>query len=84
MAKQTLTGKAFEYSLLQEFYNRLKNITIVQIVENEPYRTAKKCFESFSEKEQDAYRLNSSAAVNFLIDIEPKLSNGINKTDFWK
>jgi hypothetical protein len=81
MASQTITGKAFEYSLLQEFYDRLKSVTKIEILENEPYLTAKKCFESFSENEQDDYRLNSSAAVNFLIDIEPRLSNGIDETD---
>lgn len=82
MAKQTLTGKAFEYSLLYEFFGRLKNFTDVKIVENEPYKTAQRYFDSFSEIEQDAYRLNSSAAVNFLLDIEPRLSNGINESDF--
>lgn len=81
MAIQTKTGKAFEYALLQEFYQRLKNITITNIVENAPYKTARRCFEEFDEDEQDSYRINSSAAVNFLIDIEPRLSHGIDKTD---
>lgn len=81
MAIQTKTGKAFEYALLQEFYQRLQHITSTSIVENDPYRTAKRCFEEFDEDEQDSYRINSSAAVNFLIDIEPRLSHGIDKTD---
>lgn len=81
MALQTITGKAFEYSLLQEFYNRLEKITNVNIIDNEPFKNAKKCFENFGENEQDSYRLNSSAAVNFLIDIEPRLSYGINQHD---
>ncbi len=81
MAKQVLTGKAFEYALLLEFYERLRNITSVIIIENEPLKNAKKCFESFNEIEQSSYRITSSAAVNFLLDIEPRLSHGINEKD---
>ena len=36
---------------------------------------------SFEEKEQGNYKLVASFAVNFLIDIEPRLSNGINNED---
>ena len=80
-AKQTKTGKAFEYALLNSFLERLEIKTNVFVVENEPYKTAKKCFESFNETEKGLYNLNASFAVNFLIDLEPRLSNGINKTD---
>ncbi len=80
-AKQTKTGKAFEYSLLNAFLERLKILTSVSVVENEPYKTAKKHFNSFNETEQGLYNLNASFAVNFLIDLEPRLSNGINKSD---
>jgi len=82
MAIQTKTGKAFEYALLKEFYDRLKkpNNNVV-IIDNEPFKTAKSCFESFSEDEQGLYSLVSSAAINFLVDIEPRLSNGINPKD---
>lgn len=81
MAIQTINGKAFEYALLLEFYQRLKILTIVSITENEPYKTAKRFFDSFAEKDQDIFRITASAAINFLIDIEPRLSNGINKDD---
>lgn len=81
MANQTINGKAFEYVLLLEFYQRLKVLTSVSITENEPYKTAKGFFDSFTEKEQDIFRITASAAINFLIDIEPRLSNGINKDD---
>ena len=85
MAIQTKTGKAFEYALLKEFYQRLKspNNNVV-IVDSEPYQTAKKCFESFSEDEQGLYSLVSSAAINFLVDIEPRLSNSISPKDTLK
>ncbi|WNH09263.1 HaeIII family restriction endonuclease [Thalassobellus suaedae] len=81
MASQTINGKAFEYALLFEFHERLKTITSVSITKNEPYKTAKGFFNSFSEPEQDTFRITASASINFLIDIEPRLSNGINKDD---
>lgn len=81
MASQTTNGKAFEYALLFEFYERLKTITSVSITENEPFQNAKGCFDSFVENEQDTFRIIASAAINFLIDLEPRLSNGISKED---
>lgn len=81
MAIQTITGKAFEYALLQEFYNRLKTITSVNVIKNAPFNTAKKSFESFNDSEKGAYRITASATVNFLLDIEPRLSGGINEKD---
>ena len=50
MASQTVNGKAFEYALLFEFYERLKTITSVSISKNKPYKTAKGFFEGFSVK----------------------------------
>lgn len=82
MAIQTKTGKAFEYALLKEFYQRLNQAhNNVIIIDSEPYKTAKTCYERFSEDEQGLYSLVSSAAINFLVDIEPRLSNSINIDD---
>ena len=81
ISKQTINGKAFEYALLNEFLERLKLSTTVSVVDNDPFKTAKKCFLSFEEKEQSHYKLVASFAVNFLLDIEPRLSNGINNND---
>jgi hypothetical protein len=81
VAIQTINGKAFEYALLKEFYERLKAFTNVSIIESEPFKTALKCFLSFNEKEQSHYSLVASFAVNFLLDIEPRLSNGISDKD---
>lgn len=81
MASQTINGKAFEFALLTEFKDRLTPKTTVSVIESEPYKTAQKCFSSFTEEEQGHYRLVSSFAVNFLIDIEPRLSNDINEKD---
>lgn len=80
-ADQTTTGKAFEYAILKEFYNRLKDITNVSVIENEPYYTAQKCFNFFGEIEQGYYKLSASFAINFLIDLEPRLSNDIEPND---
>ncbi len=82
MAEQVKTGKAFEYALLKEFYNRLNTKdNNLQVIESEPYFTAKKAYESFNETEQGRYNIVSSSAVNFLIDIEPRLSYSLNKED---
>lgn len=81
VASQTINGKAFEYALLKEFLERLKAVTTVSVVENDPFKTALKCFISFSEKEKSHYSLVASFAVNFLLDIEPRLSNGISDKD---
>jgi hypothetical protein len=81
VASQTINGKAFEYALLKEFLERMKVVTSVSIVENDPYKTALKCFLSLSEKDRSHYSLVASFAVNFLLDIEPRLSNGISDKD---
>ncbi|TDE45522.1 HaeIII family restriction endonuclease [Flavobacterium rhamnosiphilum] len=81
ISTQTINGKAFEYALLNEFLERLKVVTSVTVIENEPFKTALKCFVSFDEKEQSHYKLVASFAVNFLLDIEPRLANGINEND---
>jgi len=41
---QTINGKAFEYALLNEFLERLKLSTTFLVVDNESFKTAKKCF----------------------------------------
>lgn len=81
MASQTTNGKAFEYALLLEFYERLKDVTNVSILKNEPYETAKNCFESFDETQINIFRITASTAINFLIDIEPRLSNSVSDDD---
>jgi len=81
MANQTINGKAFEYALLIEFYERLNKITSVSITKNDPYKTAKGFFDSFEETEKDTFRITASASINFILDIEPRLSNGISEKD---
>lgn len=80
-ATQTINGKAFEYALLHEFQGKLQKVTTVQVIENEPFQKAKECFYVINEKEQSRNLLVASAAVNFLIDIEPRLSYGLSSND---
>ena len=81
MAIQTKNGKSFEYAILKEFKERLEKITKVEVIENNALITAKKHFDSFSLLEQGEFLLYASFSVNFLIDIEPRLSNSFNDKD---
>ncbi len=78
---QMRTGKAFEYALLIEFYEKLIGKTKVQIIKNSSYNIAFDCFDDLSLTDQSRYLLSASFAVNFLIDLEPRLSYGIDVTD---
>lgn len=80
-SKQMTTGKAFEYALLASFADKLKYKTTVEVVKNSSYKNAKNCFLKSSSKEKTDYALTASFAVNFLMDIEPRLSNDIGKKD---
>lgn len=80
-SKQMVAGKSFEYVLLNQFYEKLKNETNVEIIKNSSYSIAKECFENLNELERSSYLLSASFAVNFLIDIEPRLSNDVGKKD---
>lgn len=76
-----VSGKSFEYVLLVQFYERLKDKTNIQVIKDSPYVIAKNCFDSLENAEKSSYMLYASFAVNFLIDIEPRLSNDIGKKD---
>lgn len=80
-SKQMITGKAFEYTLLSQFEEKLKNKTNIEIIKNSSFYIAKDCFENTTKIEQADYLLSSSFAVNFIMDIEPRLSNDISKED---
>lgn len=78
---QMESGKAFEYSILREFDEKLNSLTNVEIIKNNALSIAKQCFNTFSKQEQGRYLLIASFAANFLMDIEPRLSNDIGKDD---
>ena len=60
---------------------KLKDKTYVEVIKNSSFNIAKGCFDNTSKIEQADYLLSSSFAVNFLMDIEPRLSNDIGKDD---
>ncbi|HLD89399.1 MAG TPA: HaeIII family restriction endonuclease [Patescibacteria group bacterium] len=80
-SRQMTTGKAFEYALLSQFEEKLKDKTNVEVIKNSSLVIAKGCFENTTKTEQSDYLLSSSFAVNFLMDIEPRLSNDLGKDD---
>lgn len=80
-SQQTRNGKAFEFALLQEFEFKLKRLTEVRMMSSAAVTYAKKCFDSFDEERQGLFSLTASFAVNFLIDLEPRLSNRLDKVD---
>lgn len=80
-SKQMTTGKSFEYALLVQFEEKLKDKTNLEVIKNSSFKIAKGCFENVSSIEQSEYLLSASFAVNFLMDIEPRLSNDISKDD---
>lgn len=78
---QMESGKAFEYAILLEFKEKLEKVTTVEVINNNSLVIAKKCFDEFEKKGRGSYLLAASFAVNFLMDIEPRLSNGLSKED---
>jgi len=80
-SRQMTTGKAFEYALLSQFEEKLEDKTHVEVIKNSSFNIAKGCFENTTKVEQADYLLSSSFAVNFMMDIEPRLSNDLGKED---
>jgi hypothetical protein len=80
-SKQMTTGKSFEYALLIQFEEKLRDKTNLEVIKNSTFKIAKGCFKNVSEVEQGEYLISASFAVNLLIDIEPRLSNDIGKDD---
>ena len=81
MASQTINGKAFEYALLLEFYNRLDEVTSVKVTKNKSFELGKGYYDGFEVDEQIKFQSAAHAAFMFLIDIESRLTNEINKDD---
>lgn len=80
-SKQMTTGKAFEYALLVQFEEKLKDKTNLEVIKNQTFEIAKGCFGNVTATERSEYLLSASFAVNFLMDIEPRLPNDIGKND---
>lgn len=81
-SQQMINGKAFEYALLCGFFKRLTQyVGRVEVLKNATLQVAKDCYSSLSVVSQQEHDLNASFAVNFLIDLEPKLVHGKEAED---
>jgi len=81
MAKQTITGKAFEYSLLLAVQNLFKEKIDIEVVENTSRIIAENCFEQSTNKEQNQYLKAAETAIAFIVGAEPRLGNAISTKD---
>lgn len=81
MLTQMISGKSFEYSILLEFVEKLKDKTNIQVIENSSYIIAKDCFNKIEKETQSSHLLTASFAVNFLMDVEPRLSHDLGPND---
>jgi hypothetical protein len=81
MPTQIEAGKAFEYALLTDLFDKLKIIQNVTIIDNKSYEIAQKCYNIFSENDKLKYQLASSAAVQQLFKLEPRLQNPLSQND---
>lgn len=81
MASQTINGKAFEFSIYTKLFARLQSVTNVYAVKSDAVDTAARCYSLIEERTQQLFSLSASAAVNTLIELEPKLLYGSGPKD---
>lgn len=81
-AKQTKTGKAFEYSLAKTYHSFLTSRKLsVNLIEDKPLLTAKAAYEFFEKPAQAAFDYASKSTLNTLIRIEPGLTQQKSRDD---
>lgn len=80
-AKQTTSGKAFEYALVHEFRDKLSRSTEVRVHQSDLLKKAEAYFLGFSSADRGSYLLAASFAVNLFMDIEPRLSRPTVEAD---
>ena len=80
-SSQMISGKSFEFSILLEFIEKLKDKTQIEVIKNSSYQVARSCFENIDSDTQSSHLLTASFAVNFLMDVEPRLSNDLGPHD---
>lgn len=85
MPTQVENGKAFEYSIAINYYNHLKEQGIdVILIEDSPYRNAKRCFEKQSESSKRAFNKASRQSIETLLILEPGLTAQKDSNDILK
>lgn len=73
MPTQTDSGKAFEFALASSLHDGIAQHMGVLTVRDRPYLSARGCFEMFEEGERLDYRSAADAAVERILDLEPRL-----------
>ena len=81
MPSQNEAGKAFEYALLKQSYERISDKHSASIIENSSFHIAQKCFNLFSKTEQTKYLKAASVAIKHIIELEPRLENPNSSKD---
>lgn len=76
---QTKLGKAFEYACVTALYDKYKDTQDVIVEDTAQMRTAKNCFETAGEKQND-FMDAANAAVRVITRLEPRLEYADNDT----
>lgn len=79
MAKQEITGKAFEYACLKQLSNALDGKIFLYVSTDINYQNAKSAFEKLSNDEQEDYYLAAKRAISIILPLEPNLENPDSK-----
>lgn len=69
-------GRAYEYACMQSLGQEISKIRPCNIVENPVLKTARKAWETLTEKEKQMYNLSSRAAVIQIFKLEPRITDG--------
>ena len=75
MISQTQSGKAFDYALISTLYEKISKIHQVHILNDNSFIIAKKSFESFEHKKCQEYCQSADAAIDHILELEPRLSD---------
>lgn len=78
MAIQTKSGKAFEYALAVELYDKINNGQQIRLETNSQFQTAKRSFESFAQAKQSNYIKGAHHAVDYIVKLEPRLEHPLS------
>jgi len=81
MPTQKDAGKAFEYSLITQANEVLSRIHQTNLVIDSSYTSAQHSFFLYNETQRTKYIQAASAAINHIIQLEPRLENSTSETD---
>lgn len=73
MAKQEITGKAFEYACLDALYRKFSSKTEVLLLNDVNFQNTKDAFEELSDAEQSSYFSAASKGIEIIAPLEPNL-----------